>query len=467
MFIKQLYTNCLSEAAYYVESEGQAAIIDPLRDTENYILMAAERKASIKYIFETHFHADFVSGHLDLSKQTGAPIIYGPGADTKFDIHNAKDGEIFKLGAISFEAIHTPGHTLESTCYLLRDEEGKPHAIFSGDTLFVGDVGRPDLSSGNMSSEELASIMYDTIQNKIMPLQDDIIVYPAHGPGSSCGKNLGPATHSTIGDEKKGNYALQSKTREEFISEVTNGLGVAPKYFAINARINQQGYDELEKVKGKGIKALSIAEFKSLASDDAVILDTRKATEFTHGYVPGSISIGLEGRFAEWAGNLLPFDKKIILVTDPGQEEESVIRLTRVGFDKMEGYLAGGYEAWQAAGEKTDLIINVDPDELMMDIPHDPKMVILDVRRQTEYANGHLEDALNIPLDTMTDVVNIAGFEDTQNIYIHCAGGYRSVIAASMLKKQGIHNLRNIVGGWDKIKLEKDVKIVKEASMLN
>lgn len=467
MFIKQLYTNCLSEAAYYIESEGEAAIIDPLRDIDAYLELAKERNARIKYIFETHFHADFVSGHLDLSNLTGAPIIYGPGAKTNFKIHNAKDGEIFKLGKLSIEVLHTPGHTLESCCYLLKDEEGKQEAVFTGDTLFVGDVGRPDLSSGNMSSEELAGIMYDTIRNKILPLNDDVKVYPAHGPGSSCGKNLGPNTYSTIAEEKKTNYALQPQTKEEFITAVTSGLNTAPKYFAINAMINQQGYEALEEIKAKGTKALSVDEFKNAITDDTIILDTRNATKFTHGFVPGSISIGLEGRFAEWAGSILPFDKPILLVTETGKEEESVIRLSRVGFDKMQGYLKGGFEAWQNAGEKTDMIIDIEADELIMDIPHDPNLVIVDVRKEMEYADGHLANAVNLPLNDMTDVAQLATFEDNQNLYVHCQGGYRSVIAASLLKRQGIHNLRNVLGGWNKIKLQEKASIVKETSVLN
>lgn len=467
MFIKQLYTNCLSEAAYYIESEGEAAIIDPLRDTEAYVEMARERKASIKYIFETHFHADFVSGHLDLSKQTGAPIIYGPGAKTNFKIHNAKDGEIFKLGKISFEVLHTPGHTLESCCYLLKDEEGIANAIFTGDTLFVGDVGRPDLSSGDMSSEELAGIMYQTIHSKILPLADNIIVYPAHGPGSSCGKNLGPNTYSTIGEEKKTNYALQAQTKEEFVNAVTHGLHAAPSYFAINARINQHGYEDLNEVKMKGTKPLSITEFKNAVKEDKVILDTRTAAEFTEGFIPGSIFIGLEGRFAEWAATILDFNKPIILVTPPGKEEETVIRLSRVGFDKMEGYLNGGYEAWKNAGETIDMIINVEADEMMMDIPHDPNLVVVDVRKETEFGEGHVKDAINVPLSEMTDPVQLAQFEDNQNLYVHCAGGYRSVIASSILKREGVHNLRNIVGGWGKIKEQKGIQVVKEASLLN
>lgn len=466
MYIQQLYTNCLSEAAYYIESEGEVAIIDPLRDTDAYIKMAKDRNASVKYIFETHFHADFVSGHLDLSKQTGAPIIYGPGAKTNFPIHQAKDGEVFKLGKITIEVIHTPGHTLESSCYLLKDEEGNPYAIFTGDTLFVGDVGRPDLSSGNMSSEELAGIMYETIQHKILPLADHIIVYPAHGPGSSCGKNLGQNTYSTIGDEKRMNYALQASSKEDFIASVTHGLNAAPVYFAINARINQQGYETLNEVKLKGMQALSIEAFKK-ASEGKIILDTRTAAAFTEGFVPGSIFIGLEGRFAEWAGTLLDFNTPILLVTAPGKEEESVIRLSRVGFDKMEGYLEGGFEAWKNAGEKIDMIIDVEADELLMDMPHDPNLVVVDVRKETEFGDGHLKDAVNLPLDEMTDNALLAQFEDNQNLYVHCAGGYRSVIAASLLKRQGIHNLRNVLGGWGKIKQQEGVEIIKEASVLN
>lgn len=467
MFIKQLYTNCLSEAAYYIESEGEAAIIDPLRDTAVYVQMAIERNAGIKYIFETHFHADFVSGHLDLSKQTGAPIIYGPGAETSFRIHAAKDGEIFKLGKISLEVLHTPGHTLESSCYLLRDEDGKPHAIFTGDTLFVGDVGRPDLSSGNLSSEELAGIMFDTVQTKILPLEDDVIVYPAHGPGSSCGKNLGPNTFSTMAEEKKTNYALQPQTREAFIEAVTHGLHTAPKYFAINAQINKEGYQALDEVKSKGTAALPVDAFKAALKEDIILLDTRNAVEFTQGFIPGSIFIGLEGRFAEWAGSILPFDKPIFLVTEPGKEEEAVVRLSRVGFDRMAGYLEGGFESWRDAGEKIDMIIDVEPDELLMDIPHDPNLLVVDVRKDTEYAEGHLKDAMNLPLSDMTDLALLAQFEENQNLYVHCAGGYRSVIACSLLKRQGIHQLRNVSGGWNKIREQEKVEILKDASMLN
>lgn len=467
MFIKQLYTGCLSEAAYYVESNGEAAIIDPLRDTEVYTALAKERKAVIKYIFETHFHADFVSGHLDLSQQTGAPIIYGPHTETKFDVHIAKDGEVFKLGDISFTVLHTPGHTIESTCYLLKDEKGKDHAIFSGDTLFVGDVGRPDLSSGNLSSEELAGIMYETIQSKILPLADDVLVYPAHGPGSSCGKNLGPDTFSTIGDERKTNYALQPQTKEAFIKTVTEGLGEAPRYFSINALINKEGYESLDKVKDKALVALTVADFKARIGSDVTVLDTRRADEFVNGFVPGSIFIGLEGRFAEWAGSILSFNKPILLVTEPGKEEETVIRLARVGFSNFEGYLDGGFEAWQSAGEQIDIVITIEADEFAMDIPHDGKLQAIDVRKETEFAEGHVKDAINMPLSNLTDMAMIAGLDDDQNLYVYCGGGYRSVIAASLIKKQGIHNLRNIAGGWGKIKEEKKIPVEKDASVLN
>lgn len=469
MFIKQLYTGCLSEAAYYIESNGEAAVIDPLRDIDAYLELANERKAKIKYIFETHFHADFVSGHLDLSKATGAPIVYGPGTDTKFPVHVAADGEVFKVGALTIEVLHTPGHTLESSCYLLKDETGKNHCIFTGDTLFVGDVGRPDLAQkgAEITMNDLAGMLYDSLHAKLFPLEDDVIVYPAHGPGSSCGKNLGPNTHSTIGEEKQTNYAMKAASKEDFIKEVTNGIAAPPSYFPINAKINKEGYDSLDEVLTQGMKPLSIDEFKQLISDDVLVLDTRRADLFTQGFVPTSISIGLEGRFAEWAGSLLPFDAPMILVTEAGQEKETIVRLARVGFDKVKGYLDGGFEAWKNAGEEIDMIIDVEADELMMDIPHDDRLIVVDVRRTPEFADGHLKDAVNIPLNEMTDPASMANLEEDQNLYVHCAGGYRSVIASSMLKRQGIHNLRNIVGGWGKIKEQEKAEIVKETSVLN
>ena len=468
MFIKQLYTGCLSEAAYYIESGSEAAIIDPLRDIEAYLQLANERKASIKYILETHFHADFVSGHLDLSKATGAPIIYGPGTETSFAIHKAADGEIFQLGSITIEVLHTPGHTIESSCYLIRDENKKPHAIFTGDTLFVGDVGRPDLSSGNLAKEELAGMLYDSLRKKIIPLPDDVIVYPAHGPGSSCGKNLGPNTYSTIADEKQSNYALQPLSKEEFIKSVTDGLETPPLYFPINAKINKEGYDSLDEVLENGLMPLGVDEFKKIISRDGIILlDTRNETVFSKGFVPGSVNIGLDGRFAEWAGSLLPFDKEIILVTEIGKEKETIVRLARVGFDKIKGYLNGGFETWQKSGNNIDLIIDVDADELAMDLPFDKNLIVIDVRRETEFADGHIRDAVNIPLSEMNDPASMANLEETQNLYVHCGGGYRSIIAASLLKRQGIHNLRNVSGGWNKIKEQKSIEIVKENSVLN
>ena len=471
MFIKQLYTGCLSEAAYYIESDGEAAVIDPLRDIESYLQLANERKAVIKYIFETHFHADFVSGHLDLAASTGATIVYGPGTVTGFPVHVAADNESFKIGKLSVTVLHTPGHTLESSCYLLKDEAGKDHAVFTGDTLFVGDVGRPDLAQkGNeITMDDLAGMLYNSLQSKIVPLADDVIVYPAHGAGSSCGKNLGPETHSTIGDQKTSNYALQAQSREDFIKAVTDGLNEPPQYFPINARINREGYESLDSVLEKGLQALDVAAFKAKSQEENVILlDTRKADVFTQGFVPGSIFIGLEGRFAEWAGSLLPFDKQLLLITEPGKERESIVRLARVGFDKFAGHLAGGYETWIAAGERTDMVIDVEADELAMDLPFDQNLVIVDVRKAPEYANGHIREALNVPLDDLTDPGSMANFDDNHNLYIHCAGGYRSVIAASMIKRQGIHNLRNVVGGWNSIKTLTDkFKIEKDAEVLN
>jgi glyoxylase-like metal-dependent hydrolase (beta-lactamase superfamily II)/rhodanese-related sulfurtransferase len=451
MYIQQLYTNCLSEAAYFIESEGEVAIIDPLRDIDIYIKMASEKNAKIKYIFETHFHADFVSGHIDLAEKTGAQIIYGPDAKTSFSKHMAKDGEEFTLGKCTFRVLHTPGHTLESSCYLLLDEHGVPNSLFSGDTLFVGDVGRPDLFSGNLSSEELAEQMYHSLE-KIKRLPDYVKVYPAHGPGSSCGKNLGPNTHSTIGEEKATNYAMQNQTIEEFVAVVTEGLNAPPAYFPINAKINKDGYDSIDLIIKNGMRALSIEEVKKEIADDTILLDTRKSTVFTEGFIPTSINIGLEGRFAEWAATMLPFHSKIMLLTDDGKEEETIIRLARVGFDKIIGFVKGGFESWKNANELIDLIIDIDADELLMDLNYDYKMIVLDVRKELEFDNGHIKTALNIPLQTMTDLTNIAAFEDTDNIYIHCAGGYRSVIAASILKKQGIHNVRNVLGGFDAAK---------------
>lgn len=447
MFIQQLYTNCLSEAAYYIESEGEAAIIDPLRDIEVYIRLAAERKATIRYIFETHFHADFVSGHLDLAEKTGAPIIYGPETITQFPVHVAREGEVFALGKLTLEVWHTPGHTLESTCYLLRDAVHKPYCLFTGDTLFVGDVGRPDLSSGNLSKEALASQLFDSLQ-KLKTLPDSLILYPAHGPGSACGKNLGPDTSSTLGREKKENYALQFTSREAFIQAVISGLEAPPEYFKTSARINQQGYTALEQVMEQSYRPLSVEAFKEQISQGAWILDTRSPEAFAEGFVPGSLNIGLKGRFAEWVGTFVPYDQPVVLVTEPGEEQEAIVRMARVGFDRVAGYLEGGYKGWTGVGEPQDLIVTVDPEELAIDLPYDKKIRVIDVRRPAEYAAGHLKDAVNIPLDTLADPAVLASLDDSRNIYVHCQSGYRSVVACSLWKRAGMHNLRNVRGGF-------------------
>lgn len=471
MIIEQLYTNCLSQAAYFIVSNGQAAIIDPMRDIDDYVALANKHNATIKYIFETHFHADFVSGHLDLAAATGATIVYGPQTITKYPVHIANDGEVFTIGNLSLEVLHTPGHTLESSCFLLKNEEGKNYALFSGDTLFVGDVGRPDLAQkGNdLTMEDLAGMLYESIQNKIMPLEDDVILYPAHGAGSSCGKNIGKETFSTIGNQKQNNYALQQPNKQAFIKAVTEGLASPPQYFAINAAINKEGYENLQHILNNGLKAISITYAKNkIANDDVIVLDTRPNHQFMQGFIPNSIFIGLEGRFAEWAGSLLPFDKKILLVTEPGKEKEAVTRLARVGFELFEGYIEGGFEAWQNANEKIDMLINVEADELAMDIPFDENLIVVDVRRETEYANGHLKQSINIPLENLTDPGSMANLEDNHNIYVQCAGGYRSVIAASLLKKQGIHNIRNVEGGWKSIEELKDkFNIEKTTAVLN
>ena len=469
MFIKQLYTNCLSEAAYYIESNGEAAVIDPLRDIEAYLQLATERKSKIKYIFETHFHADFVSGHIDLSKATGASIVYGPETDTTLPVYIAKDEEVFKLGNVEIKVLHTPGHTLESSCYLLKDEEGSDHCIFTGDTLFVGDVGRPDLAQkgSELTMNDLAGKLYDSLQKKIVPLEDDVIVYPAHGPGSACGKHLGAKTHSTIGEEKHTNYALRSASKEDFIKAVTEGLAEPPEYFAINAQINKEGYESLNNVLEKGLTALSVEDIKNEIEKNTILLDTRQPTEFTKGFIPGSINIGLDGRFAEWAGSLLPFDKNILIITEKDKERETLIRLARVGIDKVIGYAEGGFEQWKNSGEEIDMVIDVEADELAMDLPFDRNLVVLDVRKPVEFAEGHVKDALNIPLNDLNDPLNMSAIEEEQNVYIHCASGYRSVTAASILKKQGIHNIRNVLGGWKEIKEQKNIQIEKDSSVLN
>ncbi|HLR37778.1 MAG TPA: MBL fold metallo-hydrolase [Chitinophagaceae bacterium] len=464
MIVKQLYTNCLSEAAYFVASDNEAIVIDPMRDIDEYLALAQEHDVKIKYIFETHFHADFISGHLELAEKTDASIVFGPNTQTSFPIHVAKDGEKFNIGKLTLEVIHTPGHTLESSSYLLTDEAQKPHCIFTGDTLFVGDVGRPDLSSGNLSQEELAAYLFDSIQ-KLKKLPDSLIVYPAHGSGSACGKSMSEETASTIGMQKKLNYAMQKKDKKEFIKAVTEGLSEPPSYFKEDARINKEGYDNLDKVIAKSNHPLSIEDFKKEHENGAWILDTRSAEVFSEGFVPDSINIGLQGRFAEWAGQLLPMDQPIILVTDAEKEQETIVRLARIGLHQVVGYLKDGFQKWKEAGNKIDLLINVSVEELMLDIPFDKNLKIWDVRKPSEFKEGHVEKSINIPLNTMMNPITLSSIEEHDNLYIHCQSGYRSSIACSLIKRQGFQNIRNIPAGFAGIRGSKDVEIIAEESV--
>lgn len=459
MHIEQLYTNCLAQAAYYIESDGEIAIIDPIRDYDGYIQKAEEAGHKIRYIIETHFHADFVSGHVDLAKKTGAEIIYGPGAQTGYGIRNVEDGEVLPLGNVSLRAIHTPGHTPESTCFLLKDEQGKDHALFSGDTLFVGDVGRPDLleSGGKYTGEMLAGMMYDSLRNKIMPLPDEVLLYPAHGAGSSCGKNLGPETWSTIGEQKKNNYALQPMSRDEFIKALLEGIAPPPSYFAENARINKTGYTALNEVLNEGTIALNAEQFESSMNEGSLVIDTRDPLEFEKGFIPGSINIGLNGQYAIWAASLFSLDRKIVLVCDHGREEESVTRLARVGFDQIKGVLQGGYPAWEQAGKEVDMLVSVDAYELGLDLKHDEKAKVLDVRKVSEYESGHIKGAELYSLDQIQS--RIDELDPETDYYLHCAGGYRSVIAASILKASGFHRIKNVWGGYKEIKENHDIPL--------
>jgi hydroxyacylglutathione hydrolase len=441
MYIQQLYTNCLAEAAYYIESEGEAAIIDPLRETEPYINLAEGRGATIKYVFETHFHADFVSGHIDLARQANAPIIYGPEANTSYKVYNAKDGEEFTLGKVKIRVLHTPGHTPESSCYLLIDERGTEYAVFTGDTLFVGDVGRPDLLDGVMSTEDLAGMLYDSLQQKIKTLPDRVIVYPAHGPGSACGKSIGSETFSTIGEQKKFNYALQDMSREDFILKVTDGILPPPQYFFEDARINKTGYDPIEDVIRENSKPLTIEKFKQAVDQGALILDTRKADDFEKGFIPGSINIGLNGQFAVWVGTLIDIQKKLVLVTEPGRESETVLRLARVGYEKIVGYLQGGVSSYDNALEK---VRSISADEIKRSNEHGA--VVLDVRKHGEWSVSHIKDAVFLPLANFPD--NLSGLNKDQKYAVHCGGGYRSMTAISIMKNLGFKDLANIQGGF-------------------
>jgi glyoxylase-like metal-dependent hydrolase (beta-lactamase superfamily II)/rhodanese-related sulfurtransferase len=454
MKIEQIYTGCLSQGAYYIESNGEAAIIDPLREVAPYIEKAKKNNASIKYIFETHFHADFVSGHVTLAKETGATIIYGPQATTGFDALIAKDQQEFKIGAISLTVLHTPGHTMESTTYLLRDENEKDIAIFSGDTLFLGDVGRPDLAqkAADLTQEDLAGLLYESLRKKIMPLADDVLVYPAHGAGSACGKNLSKETVGTLGEQKKTNYALRADmTKEEFIKEVTDGLLPPPQYFPLNVKMNKEGYEDIQTVLESGTKPLSAEAFEVAANETAaIVLDVRHQDDFAKGHIPQSIFIGIDGGFAPWVGATVGnVAQPILLVTPEGREEETVTRLARVGFDNTLGFLKGGIEAWKNADKQVDVVEGIDADELK-NIIEKNKIEIFDVRKPGEYLSEHITEAHNTPLDFIND--HMSEFPSNKPFYIHCAGGYRSMIAASILKSRGIHNLIDVKGGFGKIK---------------
>ncbi|MFK8163435.1 MAG: rhodanese-like domain-containing protein [Lewinella sp.] len=447
MTIDQIYTGCLAQGAYYIESAGEAAIIDPLRSPEPYLRRAKEAGSKIKYIFETHFHADFVSGHLDLAASSGATIVYGPGAKTDYEKYEAHDMEEFKLGDVTIRALHTPGHTLESTTYLLLDEQGRPKAIFSGDTLFIGDVGRPDLAQkkGALTMEDLAGLLYDSLRRKIMVLPDDVIVYPAHGAGSACGKKMSRETQDTLGNQKATNYALRADmTRQEFVREVTEGLLPPPAYFSENVRMNKQGYESFAEVMDRGAVALSPAAFEKVANDQRpLILDVRDKADFVRGFVPNSIFIGLDGSFAPWAGELIPdLQQPILLVAAPGREAEAVERLSRVGYDQTLGYLEGGIAAWKAAGGEIDTIDTIGAEEFNEPFSQGQAAHIIDVRKVSEYENGHLAKAVNIPLASLNG--RMKELIPENKYYLHCGSGYRSTIAASLLKSRGFDELINV-----------------------
>ena len=453
MKIKQLYTGCLAQGAYYIESEGEVAIIDPLREIQQYIDKAETNNSKIKYILETHFHADFVSGHVDLANKTGATIVFGPGASTDYDIHSATDGEELNLGKLTIKVLHTPGHTLESATYLLKDENGKDYAIFSGDTLFLGDVGRPDLAiKSDLTKEDLAEMLFDSLRNKIMPLADDIIIYPAHGAGSACGKNLSKETVGVLGEQKKTNYALrEDMTKAEFVKEVLDGIAPPPQYFAKNAMMNKMGYDTFDSVLKTGDVPLRPEEFEALANhESALVLDVRSQADYIKGHIPNSIFIGLNGGFAPWVGALITDIKQpIVLVVPEGKSAEAVTRLSRVGYDNTLGYLKGGIDAWKATGKEIDTLKSISAEELST-IAKASDINILDVRKDGEYQSMHLEHAQHLSLDLINEKMNEVSKDKTY--YVHCAGGYRSVIAASILKARGFNNLIDIAGGFDAIK---------------
>lgn len=455
MKIEQIYTGCLAQGAYYIQSGKEAAVIDPLREVQPYLDRAAKNGATIRYIFETHFHADFVSGHIDLAKATRATIIYGPTAKPSFAAQVAADNEVFRLGDVTIRVLHTPGHTMESSCFLLADEEGKEVALFSGDTLFINDVGRPDLAqkAANMTKEELAGILYDSLHNKILPLADDIVVYPAHGAGSACGKNMAKETMDTLGHQKQYNYALQpDMTRADFIAAVTEGLMPPPAYFPANARMNKEGYEAIDAVLKQGTRPLGVEAFEAAANETgALLLDTRAPELFAKGFIPNAVNIGLDGSFAPWVGALIPdIHQPILIIADEGREEEVVTRLARVGYDHSIGYLAGGYSAWVAAGKETDHIESITAEELAARKVQDPGLPIADVRKESEYNAEHIIGAENMPLDYVND--QLSKLDKDQTWYVHCAGGYRSMIFNSILRARGFDKLVDVKGGFKALK---------------
>lgn len=464
MKIEQIYTGCLAQGAYYIESNGEAVVIDPLRETTPYIERAVASGAKIKYVFETHFHADFVSGHIDLAKATGAQIVYGPTSmKMGFDALIAHDGQEFKVGILSFKLLHTPGHTMESSCYLLTDENGKQTAIFTGDTLFIGDVGRPDLAQKvveDLTQDKLASYLYDSLRNKIMPLNDDLIVYPAHGAGSACGKNMSKETFDTLGNQKQTNYALRANmTKEEFIKEVITGLMPPPPYFPKNVLMNIEGYDNIEAVINRGTQALSPEAFEAAANETgALILDTRKPQEFAKGFIPNSINIGIDGSFAPWVGTLIPdIKQEILIVAEIGREMEIVTRLARVGYDHAIGFINGGIQAWKDAGKELDTIKTVSVEEFSAEELANPSINILDVRKNSEYQSEHIVNAINAPLDYINE--SMLKIDKSKTYFVHCAGGYRSMIFASILKARGYDNLIDVDGGFKAIKESNKFKV--------
>ncbi|GAB3642018.1 MBL fold metallo-hydrolase [Spirosoma arcticum] len=467
MTIEQLYTGCLAQGAYYIESAGEAAIIDPLRETLPYIRKADRAGATIKYVFETHFHADFVSGHLDLAKKTGAQIVYGPNANTTYDVHHAKDGETFKLGDVTIKVLHTPGHTFESTTYLLKDEMGRDHAIFTGDTLFIGDVGRPDLAiKGDLDERDLAGMLYDSLQTKIMPLADNVIVYPAHGAGSACGKNMSKETTDSLGNQKRVNYALRAKSKAEFVQKVLDGLTAAPAYFAENARLNKEGYEPIDAVMKRGSAALLPGAFEAAVNETgALVLDVRDAADFARGLIPNAINIGLNGQFAPWVGALIPdLLQPIALIAPVGQETETVLRLARVGYDHCIGYLDGGFAAWQQSGNEVDAIGSISADEFARHWEATAKVTVVDVRKPDEYESERVDGAINVPLDTLSE--QMGQIPRNEPVYVHCAGGYRSMVANSILKARGFDNVINVEGGMAAIK-GTDVPVVTALSEIH